>query len=111
MRKFTRHVIQIEGRDQVRFQTRRKSVNLRAGSINMTTEGRLEDYFTGPKLADDQYDQVKNHEGWILGVLEVRERSVENVQVQEPASSYQVEYTATPGKHTELITARLSPPH
>ena len=67
-------------------------------------EGRLEDYFTGPKLADDQYDQVKNHEGWILGVMEVRERSVENVQVQEPASSYQVEYTATPGKHTELIT-------
>ena len=65
-------------------------------------EGRLEDYFTGPKLTSDQHNQVKNHEGWILGVMEVRERPDENVQVQEPASSYQVEYTPTPGKHTDL---------
>ena len=69
----------------------------------LDTEGRLEGYFTGPELTKDQYDQVKNHEGWILGVMEVRERTVENAQVQEPASSYQIEYTATPGKHTELI--------
>ena len=68
------------------------------------TKGQLEDYFAGPKLTNEQYNQVKNHEGWILGVMEVRERPVENDQVQEPASPYQVEYTATPGKHAELIT-------
>ena len=68
----------------------------------LDAESRLEDYFTGPKLTSDQHNQVKNHEGWILGVMEVRERPDENVQVQEPASSYQVEYTATPGKHTDL---------
>lgn len=70
----------------------------------LDTESRLEDYFTGPKLTSDQYNQAKNHEGWILGVMEVRERPAENVQVQESASSYQVEYTITPGKHTELTT-------
>ena len=69
----------------------------------LDTEGRLEDYFTGPKLTNNQYNQVKTHEGWILGVMEVRERPVEDVQVQEPASSYQVEYTETPGKRSELI--------
>ena len=69
----------------------------------LDTEGRLEDYFTGPKLTNNQCNQVKTHEGWILGVMEVRERPVEDVQVQEPASSYQVEYTESPGKRTELI--------
>lgn len=67
------------------------------------TDSRLGDYFSGPKLTSDQYNQVKNHEGWILGMMEVRERPVENIQVQEPASPYQVEYTETQGKRTELI--------
>ena len=70
----------------------------------LDTEDRLEAYFTGPKLTEDQYNHVKNDEGWILGVMEVREHPAKNAQVQEPALSYQVEYTATPGKHTELIT-------
>ena len=70
---------------------------------NLDAEGRLEDYFAGPKLSKDQYDQVKNHEGWILGMMEVRERPGEHIQVQEPSSSYQVEYTATPEKRTGLF--------
>ena len=78
--------------------------NLACRFHKLDTEGQLEDYFMGPELTNDQYDQVKNHEGWILCATEVRDRPIENVQVQEPASSYQVEYTATPGKHTELIT-------
>lgn len=65
----------------------------------LDTEGRLGNYFTGPKLTSDQYDQVKNHEGWILGATEVRERPVKYVQVRESASSYQVENTVTPEKH------------
>ena len=68
----------------------------------LDSKGRLEDYFTGPRLTSVQHNQVKNHEGWILGVMEVRERPDEDVQVQEPASAYQVEYTPTPGKHTDL---------
>lgn len=70
----------------------------------LDTEGRLEDCFTGPELTSAQYNQVKNHEGWILGVMEVRDRPVEDFRVQEPVSSYQVEYTATPGKHSEPTT-------
>ena len=86
----------------IRDKTQVRELALRFHKLD--EEGRLVDYFTGPNLTKDQYNQVKNHEGWILGVMGVREHPVKNVQVQEPASSYQVEYTATPGKHTELIT-------
>ena len=69
----------------------------------LDSEGQLGDYFAGPKLTTDQYDQVKSQEGWILGVMDVRERPVENVCVQEPTSPYQVEYTERLGKHSEFI--------
>ena len=66
-------------------------------------EDQLRDHFAGPKLTTDQHSQVKSEEGWILGVTDVRQRSVEDVGIHEPASPYQVEYTERQGRDTEFI--------